>query len=76
MWYGQIVGMMKKMKEIVIKNNQINRKLYVNRDMDYTQIPNEEINLIATFYEEIISGMLSKNLKRRKSNKSKNSTPK
>lgn len=67
---------MKKMKEIVIKNNQINRKLYVNRDMDYTQIPNEEINLIATFYEEIISGMLSKNLKRRKSNKSKNSTPK
>ena len=44
--------------------------------MDYTQIPNEEINLIATFYEEIISGMLSKNLKRRKSNKSKNSTPK
>lgn len=64
------------MKEIVIKNNQINRKLYVNRDMDYTQIPNEEINLIATFYEEIISGMLSKNLKRRKSNKSKNSTPK
>ena len=64
------------MKEIVIKNNQINRKLYVNRNMDYTQIPNEEINLIATFYEEIISGMLSKNLKRRKSNKSKNSTPK
>ena len=64
------------MKEIVIKNNQINRKLYVNRDMDYTQIPNEEINLIATFYEEIIRGMLSKNLKRRKSNKSKNSTPK
>lgn len=67
---------MKKMKEIVIKNNQINRKLYVNRDMDYTQIPNEEIDLIATFYEEIISGMLSKNLKRRKSNKSKNSIPK
>lgn len=60
------------MREVTIKNNQTNRKLYVNQDMDFTQIPEEEITLIAIFYEEIISAMLSKNMKRRKSNKAKN----
>jgi hypothetical protein len=60
------------MREVTIKNNQTNKKLYVNQDMDFTQIPEEEITLIAIFYEEIISAMLSKNMKRRKSNKSKN----
>lgn len=60
------------MREITIKNNQTNKKLYVNQDMDFTQIPEAEITLIAIFYEEIISVMLSKNMKRRKSNKAKN----
>ena len=60
------------MREVTIKNNQTNKKLYVNQDMDFTQIPEEEITLIAVFYEEIISSMLSKNMKRRKSNKAKN----
>lgn len=60
------------MREVTIKNNQTNKKLYVNQDMDFTQIPEEEITLIAIFYEEIISGMLSKNMKRRKSKKAKN----
>lgn len=60
------------MREVIIKNNQTNRKLYVNQDMDFTQIPEEEITLIAIFYEEIISAMLSKNMKRRKSKKAKN----
>jgi hypothetical protein len=60
------------MREVTIKNNQTNKKLYVNQDMDFTQIPEEEITLIAIFYEEIISAMLSKNMKRRKSNKAKN----
>ena len=59
------------MREVIIKNNQTNKKLYVNQDMDFTQIPEEEITLIAIFYEEIISAMLSKNMKRRKSNKAK-----
>lgn len=60
------------MREVTIKNNQTNKKLYVNQDMDFTQIPEEEITLIAIFYEEIISAMLSKNMKRRKSKKAKN----
>ena len=60
------------MREVTIKNNQTNKKLYVNQDMDFTQIPEAEITLIAIFYEEIISAMLSKNMKRRKSNKAKN----
>ena len=60
------------MREVTIKNNQTNKKLYVNQDMDFTQIPEEEITPMAIFYEEIISAMLSKNMKRRKSNKAKN----
>lgn len=60
------------MREVTIKNNQTNKKLYVNQDMDFTQIPEAEITLIAIFYEEIISAMLSKNMKRRKSNNAKN----
>ena len=42
------------MREVTIKNNQTNKKLYVNQDMDFTQIPEAEITLIAIFYEEII----------------------
>ena len=60
------------MREVTIKNNQTNKKLYVNQDMDFTQIPEAEITLMAIFYEEIISAMLSKNMKRRKSKKAKN----